>query len=196
MAMGRPRGFDTEQAVAAALPLFMEKGYEGASFGEIIAAMGIKPPSFYAAFGSKEQLFERVVELYAARGSAIVAAALDRPTAFEAVEALLRDTADADTDPSRPGGCLFVQGALTCSDKATGVRADLADRRSAIEPMLEQRLTSAREADDASIAGEPGKVARFLSTVIQGLAVQAAGGADRSALHDVVDVALQGVRPH
>ena len=195
MAMGRPRSFDAEQAVAAVLPIFMAKGYEGATFGELIAAMGIKPPSFYAAFGSKERLFERVVDLYAERGSAIVAAALDRPTAYEAVEALLRDTADSDTDPTRPGGCLFVQGALTCSDKATGVRTDLADRRSAIEPVLEQRLARAKASGDESVSGEPTKVARYLSTVVQGLAVQAAGGANRAALHEVVDVALEGVRP-
>ncbi len=195
MPMGRPRTFDADQAIAAVLPIFMAKGYEGATFGELISVMGIKPPSFYAAFGSKEQLFERVVDLYASRGSAIVSAALDRPTAFEAVETLLRKTADADTDPSRPGGCLFVQGALTCSDKAAGVRADLADRRSAIEPVIQERLANARRDGDESIAGEPAKVARFLSTVIQGLAVQAAGGADRAALHEVVDIALRGVRP-
>jgi AcrR family transcriptional regulator len=195
MPIGRPRTFDADQAIAAVLPIFMAKGYEGATFGELISVMGIKPPSFYAAFGSKEQLFERVVDLYASRGSAIVSAALDRPTAFEAVETLLRATADADTDPSRPGGCLFVQGALTCSDKAAGVRADLAGRRSAIEPVIQERLANARRDGDESVAGEPAKVARFLSTVIQGLAVQAAGGADRAALHEVVDIALRGVRP-
>lgn len=192
--MGRPRSFDAEQAVAAALPIFMSKGYEGATFGELIAAMGIKPPSFYAAFGSKEQLFQRVVDLYAERGGKIVAAALEQPTAYEAVESLLRDTADADTDPSRPGGCLFVQGALTCSEKAANVRTDLAGRRSAIEPLLEDRLRRAVEEGDRSVRGEPVKVARFLSTVVQGLAVQAAGGAGRSALHEVVDVALAGLR--
>ncbi|SFK60939.1 transcriptional regulator, TetR family [Sphingomonas sp. NFR04] len=194
MTMGRPRSFDTEQAVAAVLPIFMAKGYEGATFGELIAAMGIKPPSFYAAFGSKEQLFQRVIDLYAQRGSAIVAEALARPTAFEAIEALLRDTADADTDPSRPGGCLFVQGALTCSDKAADVRADLAGRRLSLEPVLQARIEQAKAAGDESVPGDPAKVARFVSTLVQGLAVQAASGAARAALHDVVDVALNGLR--
>lgn len=194
--MGRPRSFDPEQAIAAVLPIFMAKGYEGATFGELIAAMGIKPPSFYAAFGSKEQLFERVVDLYARRGAVIVADALDQPSAFEAVEALLRETADADTDPSRPGGCLFVQGALTCSDRASTIRDDLAARRSSLEPLLQERLERARAEGDVSVRGEPSKVARFVSTIVQGLAVQAAGGADRAALHEVVDLALESVRPH
>ncbi len=195
MVMGRPRSFDADQAIAAVLPIFMAKGYEGATFGELIAAMGIKPPSFYAAFGSKEGLFERVVDLYAERGGLIVAAALGRPSAFEAIQSLLRDTADADTDPTRPGGCLFVQGALTCSDKAVNVRGDLAFRRAALEPLLEERLTRACEEGDETVRGEPAKVARFVSTVVQGLAVQAAGGADRAKLHEVVDVALDGLAP-
>ena len=90
MAKGRPRNFDPEQAVAAVLPIFMEKGFEGATFGELIAAMGINPPSFYAAFGSKEQLFRRVIDVYADAGKAVVKDALDQPTAFGAIERLLR----------------------------------------------------------------------------------------------------------
>ncbi|WP_218146992.1 TetR/AcrR family transcriptional regulator [Sphingobium sp. AP50] len=176
------------------LPIFIEKGYEGATFSDLVAVMGIKPPSFYAAFGSKEQLFERVVGLYAQRGEAIVQAALDQPTAYKAIEKLLRDTADADTDPARPAGCLYVQGALTCSDKAAGIREVLAQRRLAIEPLLQERIRSALAAGDQSVGGDPAKVARFLSTVIHGLAVQAASGATRAALHEVVDVTLDGIR--
>jgi len=190
MAKGRPRAFDPEQAVAAVLPIFIEKGFEGATFGELIAAMGIKPPSFYAAFGSKEQLFRRVIELYAARGAPIVADALSQPTAYAVIERLLRKTADADTDPSRPAGCLFVQGALTCSDKASDIRGELAARRVAVEPLLEQRLRDAQDAGDASIVGSPDKVARYVSTIIQGLAVQATSGSDRQALHEIVDFTL------
>jgi AcrR family transcriptional regulator len=195
MAMGRPRAFDANQAVAAVLPIFMAKGYEGATFGELVAAMGINPPSFYAAFGSKEKLFERVIDLYAEQGAGIVAEALAAPTAFAVLERVLRKTADADTDPARPGGCLFVQGALTCSDKAGGIRAQLAARRQALQPVLAARLREAASAGDDSVTGDPEKVARFVSTVIQGLAVQAASGADRNALHEAVEIALAGLRP-
>jgi AcrR family transcriptional regulator len=194
MAMGRPRAFDADQAVAAVLPIFMAKGYEGATFAELVAAMGISPPSFYA-FGSKEKLFERVIDLYAEQGADIVAEALAAPTAFAVLKRVLRKTADADTDPARPGGCLFVQGTLTCSDKAGGGRAQLAARRQALQPVLAARLREAASAGDDSVTGDPEKVARFVSTVIQGLAVQAASGADRNALHEAVEIALAGSRP-
>lgn len=191
MAKGRPRTFDPEEAVAAVLPIFIEKGFEGATFGELIAAMGIKPPSFYAAFGSKEQLFRRAIEMYAAQGAPIVEDALAQPTAYEVVERLLRKTADAHTDPSRPAGCLFVQGALSCSDKASEIRSELAARRVAIEPFLEQRLRDAQDAGDNSIGGNPASVARYVSTVMQGLAVQATSGSDRRGLHEIVEFTLE-----
>jgi AcrR family transcriptional regulator len=190
---GRPRTFDPDQAIAAVLPIFMEKGFEGATFGELIAAMGVNPPSFYAAFGSKEQLFRRVIEVYAAAGEAVTKDAFAQPTAFKVIERLLRNTADAQTDPSRPAGCLFVQGALKCSDKASDIRDELATRRTLNEPLIEERLRKARDEGDESISGDPAKVARYISTIIQGLAVQASGGADRRTLHEIVDVVLDGL---
>lgn len=193
MPKGRPRAFDPDQAVAAALPLFMEKGFDGATFGELIAAMGINPPSFYAAFGSKEQLFQRVVDLYAEQGAPIMEEALAQPTALAVIERLLRLTADAHTDPTRPAGCLFVQGALCSGDKSANIREDLRARRSLIGPMLEARLRQARETGDRTVTGDPSHVALFVSTVIQGLAVQATSGSDRKALHHVVDVTLAGL---
>ncbi|WP_159952986.1 TetR/AcrR family transcriptional regulator [Rhizobium sp. 18065] len=196
MAMGRPREFDIDEAVAAALPLFIEKGYEGATFGELIAAMGIKPPSFYAAFGNKEGLFRFVMKLYADRGAPIVADALSQPTAYRAIERLLRLTADADTDPTRPAGCLYVQGALSCSDKAVDIRDELKVLRTAAEPLLEARIEQAFYEGDASIEGVPRKLARYVSTVIQGLAVQAAGGSTRTDLHEIVDVVLDNLSRH
>ena len=194
MAIGRPRTFDLDEAVAAVLPLFIEKGFEGATFGQLIATMGINPPSFYAAFGSKEQLFQRVIDLYAAHCALILEDALAQPTAYQVVERLLRTTADAVTDQMRPAGCLFVQGALSCSDKATGLRADLATRRQAVEPVLAERLRAAQASGDKSISDNPVKVALFVSVMLSGLAVRASSGGDRRTLHDVVDVALEGLR--
>ena len=62
---GRPREFDREQALQAALILFWRQGYEPTSLAQLKAAMGdLSPTSFYAAFGSKEQLFREVLTLY------------------------------------------------------------------------------------------------------------------------------------
>jgi AcrR family transcriptional regulator len=193
MARGRRRTFDVESAVATALPIFIAKGYEGAAFGDLIAAMGINPPSFYSAFGSKEGLFRRAMELYAARGAPLIADALSLPTANQVIERLLRSTADAHTDPAKPAGCLFVQGALCCSDGARDIRDELAKYRNAFEAQLLERLFQARAAKDLPADADPAALALFISTVCQGMAVQAAGGATRNTLHRLVDVTLRAL---
>src|SRR5690606_26257896 len=96
---GRPRSFDREEALRAALRVFRERGYEGTSVAELQDALGISPPSLYAAFGSKEELFREAVELYRGRiRAAAERAVAEAPTAKAKVEALLRSAVAAATE--------------------------------------------------------------------------------------------------
>src|SRR5215475_1081680 len=114
---GRPRGFDREEALRRAMEAFWEKGYEGASLDDLLAAMGgISPPSFYAAFGSKEQLFFEVVERYAKTLGSRPVQALERgSTAREGIEAMLREAVAIFCSPDMPPGCVVVLGAINCA---------------------------------------------------------------------------------
>src|SRR5262245_44794102 len=113
---GRPREFDTDKALDAALAVFWSKGYEGAALPDLTDAMGINRPSLYAAFGNKEELFRRVVDRYIAGPAAYVRQTLKEPTARAAVERLLTQAIDVVTNPKTPRGCLLVSGALVCGD--------------------------------------------------------------------------------
>src|SRR5437868_2033620 len=73
---GRPREFDIDEALAAALRVFWSKGYEGASLTDLTEAMGITRPSLYAAFGNKESLFRKALDLYEREKLAYVGEAL------------------------------------------------------------------------------------------------------------------------
>jgi AcrR family transcriptional regulator len=61
---GRPAAYTREQALDAAMRLFWERGYEGTSFAELVAAMRIGHATFYSAFGSKEELYREATERY------------------------------------------------------------------------------------------------------------------------------------
>jgi AcrR family transcriptional regulator len=189
--MGRPREFDIDTALQRALEVFWRQGYEGASLGDLTAAMGINRPSLYAAFGNKESLFRKALQRYTDVHMAFIGAALNEPTARGAVEALLRGYAASVSDPSTPAGCLTVQGALAGGRDTEPIRAELTSRRLAGEAALRARLARARDDGDLPGDADPTELARYVNTVAQGIAVQAAGGATRSQLNRVVDIALR-----
>jgi AcrR family transcriptional regulator len=189
--MPRPRTFDLDQATERALHVFWNKGYEGATLGDLTDAMGINRPSLYAAFGNKEELFRRALERYVAGPGAAAAAALEAETAREVALRLMRYYADAAGERDRPRGCLLVQGALACGDESRSVRSALTEARHGSEAALVARLERARREGDLAADARPSDLARYVLTVCHGLAVQAVGGATRQQLRRVVELAMR-----
>ena len=190
-ALGRPRSFETGKALDAAMKVFWCKGYEGASLSDLTKAMGINRPSLYAAFGDKESLFRKVLDRYDSGPAGYVREALNQPTARAVVERLMEGAAELGTASSNPRGCLFVQSALACGDKAEGIRNDLILRRDAGEKAVRLRLRRAQAEGDLAHDADPADLARYVVTVVQGIAVQAASGAARPELRRVIQTALR-----
>jgi AcrR family transcriptional regulator len=174
-----------------ALDVFWRKGYEGASLEDLTEAMGINRPSLYAAFGSKEGLFRRALDLYARGPAAFFERALDEPTARAVAEQLLNGTINLLTRPKQPRGCLMVQGALACGDAAEPLRREVAARQAAIELAVRRRLRQALAEADLPAGSSPADLARYVVTVMRGLAVQSAGGASRAELMRVAELAMR-----
>ncbi|MCY1145432.1 TetR/AcrR family transcriptional regulator [Actinoplanes sp. Pm04-4] len=190
---GRPREFDADAALDRAIEVFWRNGYEGASLGELTAAMGINRPSLYAAYGNKEELFRRAVTRYAEIDMAYARAALAQPTAYEVIETFLRTNADALTRADRPAGCLSIQGGIASGNDDGQISQFLAGRRLAGEQALADRLASAVRTGDLPAGTDPAALARYVMTVSEGNAVHAAAGVDRASLHATVDIALKAV---
>jgi AcrR family transcriptional regulator len=187
---GRPREFDMNKALEKAMELFWRQGYEGTSLADLTRELGITRPSLYAAFGSKEALFLKSLDLYEARAG-YREAALTAPTASAYARALLEGAADLHSDKKNPPGCLGVQGALACAPQSDAIRIELIRRRKIGESIIRDRLKRFRAEGDLSPDADPADLARYLSIVIYGITVQAAGGATRKELRSVVELALR-----
>ena len=191
MAMGRPRKFDVDKALDLALQVFWRKGYEGASMADLTETMGITKPSLYSAFGNKEELFRKALDRYVDGPGGYVQVALGKPAARAVVEHLLYGAADAVTDPDHPPGCLAVQGALSCGDAAESIKQELMSRRANGEEDLRKRFDRAIAEGDLPAGSDAADLARYISAILQGMAVQAAGGTSREQLRKIAEMALR-----
>lgn len=188
---GRPREFDVDEALDRAIELFWRQGYDGTTLSDLTSAMGINRPSLYRAFGSKEGAFTRAVDRYAAVDMAYVADALAEPTAYDTARRYLFDNVEAITTPGRPPGCLSIQGALASGPSGEGVVRYLQERRDDGQARFARRFAAAIDAGDLDATEDPDELARYITAVSAGMAVQAAAGASREALHRVASRALR-----
>jgi AcrR family transcriptional regulator len=191
MAMGRPRAFDADAALDEATEVFWRHGYEGATIAQLTEAMGINPPSLYAAFGSKESLWKAALDRYSAKRAAFMEKILNAPTAREVADRMLMGIADTQTDPANPPGCFLVQGGLACGTGSENVPFELAARRAQTEDQLRERFVRAKAEGDLKETADPAALARYISAVTAGMGVMASSGADREALRQVAAVSLK-----
>jgi AcrR family transcriptional regulator len=188
---GRPRAFDTDASLDRALEVFWRQGYEGTTLSDLTEAMGINRPSLYAAFGNKEDLFGKVLDRYLAGPGGFAAEALDLPRARDVVERLVYGAIDLTAGRDAPRGCLCVRTVQACGPDCEPVRQEVISRRTAGEAALRRRLGQAQSAGDLPGDCDPADLARFITTLTDGIAVQAAAGADRDQLRRIAETALR-----
>jgi AcrR family transcriptional regulator len=193
MPRGRPREFDVERALGAALLLFWRHGYEGTSLAALTKTMGIKMPSLYAAFGNKESLFRRALQRYLREPASYLPIALREPTAERVINSLFRGAINMTSNERHPDGCMLVQGALVAGPESEHVRAELARTRRSAERLLRQRLRAAVKTGELPARADPTALAGFVMTVVWGMSVQAAGGASRRQLLQVSQLAKRAL---
>jgi len=188
---GRPREFDVNEALTAALRVFWRRGYEGASMAELTAEMGIAKPSLYAAFGNKEELFKKALDLYEREKLAYISEALKEPTSRQMAERLLVGALEMQTSTCDPKGCLGVISAVACGPEASSIREDVIERQKSGRQALIDRLGEYKREGDLPADIEPEALARYMTAVLQGLSVQAGAGSSKAELRTLVDMTMR-----
>jgi AcrR family transcriptional regulator len=189
---GRPRGFDRDQALRSAMTVFWDKGYEGASLEELQSAMGgINPPSFYAAFGSKERLFFEVVDLYVETVGGQAQRAMESATTARAgIEALLRGAVEIYCDPDTPHGCLLFLSAVNCTPTNRSVQDRMRGYRMRVPDLIRARLEQGVAEGDVPQHVDLEPLVSLYAGLAHGLPLRARDGASRQDLLAGVTAAM------
>lgn len=188
---GRPRILDRDVGLEVAARLFWERGYEGTSIADLTQAMGVTPPSLYATFGSKEELFSQALDHNIAHETKRRMEALQgEMSAYEAIAFYLYDVARGVTDPGKPRGCIVSTAVLQHSEEIETVAQAVAARRESSIQAIKARLEGAIRAGELPAETDTDSLARFYSAVVQGISAQACDGASTATLMRIVDIAL------
>lgn len=184
LSRGRPRRFDPDEAVRTAQRLFHSKGYDGVSVADLTQALGIKPPSFYAAFGSKAGLYARVLDAYNECNS-IPFAQLLQPTksVSEGLKELLRSAAQHYSAEPEAGGCLVLEGARSIDQEAKDAACAF---RAAAEKLIFDYIA-------AQYPEHAERLTDYVSTVMAGLSAMAHRGQERDRLLETARIAGQAI---
>ncbi|MEY8712256.1 TetR/AcrR family transcriptional regulator [Mangrovibacter phragmitis] len=193
--MGRPRTFDREKAIEDAMYLFWQHGYESTSLAQLKAGIrnGISAPSFYAAFGSKEALFQECVQRYLATFGQVTNALWDNTLpAREALEVTLRSSAEMQCEPGHPSGCMVGLGSLSATS---------AQHASVAEPLIRSRditregitATIQRGIDRGELSNNTDIIALAgsFSTFLFGLSIQARDGATLEEFNSAISLMMR-----
>jgi AcrR family transcriptional regulator len=189
--IGRPRAFDRDEALEAAMVLFWRKGFEATSMTDLCGAMGVRSPSLYAAFGSKEALYLEALQRYVETvGPPVWGQLAEGTTARASVEKLLLAATEIlPESPASPAGCMAALGAV-CDEWPAGITDAVTKVRVEMLGMLRSRLKAGMASGELAPTTDIEALSRFYLGVYQGMSVQARDGAATVELKGLAAAAM------
>lgn len=189
---GRPREFDRERALISALEIFWREGYEPASVANLCQEMRINPPSLYATFGNKAQLFLEAVRFYEKKYWQEPAVQfMAEPDLRLAVAKFFDKAAQILLAPDTPCGCMVVLAAVNICQKETEIIKAIREMRLATEDMFAQKLKYAIASGQIPPETDVASLAAALNALLEGLSLQARANMDVCRLKAIAAYAIR-----
>jgi TetR/AcrR family transcriptional repressor of nem operon len=183
---GRPKEFDEDQALQAAMAVFWKRGYDDASCDELLASMGINSGSMYATFGDKRALYDKAFDSYCQTKFAFVLGILNGSgSPLENVRELVRCWGNMDCK-----GCMVFNTLIEFGSESKGVGMLAKKVVSKLRQEFEEKLTAAKDGGELGKKANPKELAAFLVNTAQGLNVSAHAGVGKEAILGIVKTTL------
>ncbi|CDH22503.1 TetR/AcrR family transcriptional regulator [Xenorhabdus bovienii] len=187
---GRPLNFDKELALKKAMDIFWAKGFEGTQLVDLTAVMGINPPSFYAAFGSKFNLFCEAVQLYIETiGNKTVNALNDAKTTKEGLKAMLENSI-INASSNEAGGCLMIMGIVNNRAENYPAWEYLREERAKTLTLIQLRIERGIMEGDLPKNTDSKTLAEYFLGITQAISFQARDGVSKNTLQRLIEPAL------
>lgn len=191
MNIGRPREFDSDQALRAAMQVFWSKGYEATSLTDLIEAMKISKSSFYQTFQGKHQLFENCIVHYQDRFISDMTDALEKAKTGRAfIEKTFNEMADKAKPNCDRRGCLIVNCVSEFAQKDPVIAALITKSIQKITDVFLTAIKRAQQEGDISKNKNPRPLARYLLSSMHGLTAMVKAGASPTEIREVSRVVL------
>ena len=195
---GRPRAFDTQQALAGARDLFWSRGYAATSVQDLVDELGVQRGSLYAAFGDKHDLYLKAVALYDAENREHLQAILQDDPVLPALRRMLLDPSALTGAPDHPQGrrgCLVGNTTAELVPGDDAARALAAAAYDGFTAVVTAAIARAQATGEVTTSAAPEAQARMLLLLFQGAALVSRAQPDRDGLATAIDAALDALRP-
>ncbi|WP_029363594.1 TetR/AcrR family transcriptional regulator [Herbaspirillum lusitanum] len=191
---GRPRSFDRDEALRLAMQVFWNKGYEGTTMADLTAAIGVKAPSLYAAFGDKNALFREAIDFYSATTAIGPINALKEGKGMrEDLHNMLQASVALYADPANGKGCMVVVSAINCAPENAAHAEEMTVRRQKKRQELAKRFRKAQEQNELSADADIDGLADFYTAVLHGLSLSARDGVSCERLANTICHAMKAL---
>ena len=178
---GRPRSFDRDRALEVAVEQFWRQGYDATTVASLTQAMGITPPSLYAAFGDKDRLFDEATRSYLANITMNMEQAFAGVSVRAGLTEVVRLTAAAHTDRATPLGCFVL------------TEPRLRDERALLRGVFAAHIERGMQAGEFTPDADPEHLASFLVAVLAGMSERARDGGSPAEVDAIAERALMAL---